>query len=323
MLILSRFRIIAIFFSLFLMSACSNISSVEENISDSGTDKFRVVGYFPDYRISETDNSVAENLTDIIYFSIEPEPDGSLDLSRLNSDVYFKLNALKKMNPDLRVYIAVGGWGRSEHFGEMATNSTARADFIANLSELCRTAGFSGADYDWEFPANAVENEAYGVLLTETRAEFNKHNLQLSVALNVNQNLTSKAYSALHCINIMSYDHSGRHSTYEQSVSDVNNFIARGISADKLCLGIPFYGREITNFSNAWSYKNIIDTYAPGPGEDVVDGIFFNGITTVRKKTEFALMQKLQGVMIWEIGQDAMGEYALLNAINEEIEQVE
>ena len=323
-MIIFVFRIIVIFLSLFLISACGNISSMEEeNVPDSGTYKFRVVGYFPDYRISEIDNSVAENLTDIIFFSIEPEPDGSLDLSRLNSDAYFKINALKNKNPDLRVYIAVGGWGRSEHFGQMATSSTARAEFIANLSELCRTAGFNGADYDWEFPANAAENEAYGILLTETRAEFNKYNLRLSVALNVNQNLTSEAYKALHCINIMSYDHSGRHSTYDQSVSDVNNFIARGISADKLCLGIPFYGREITNFSNAWNYKTIIDIYAPGPGEDVVDGIFFNGITTVRKKTEFALTQKLQGVMIWEIGQDATGEYALLNAINEEIAQLE
>jgi chitinase len=311
--------LLSILFIIPLLWGCSN-SSDANNDGEKETDPgFRVVGYLPDYRIENIDLSVADQLTDVIYFSIEPRPDGSLDLSRLTADTYFRISALKNRNPNLKVHIAVGGWARSEHFGKMSTDSIARRQFISNLSDLCLTAGFSGADYDWEFPANSSENDAYGVLIEETRADFDKNDLKISTALNPNQKLSSAAYDALHRINIMSYDHGGYHSTYDQAVLDVNNFINRGISSDKLCLGIPFYGREIENFSNEMSYSNIVNIYNPGPDEDVVDGFFYNGPTTVQRKTNFAMQQKLQGVMIWEIGQDATGDMSLLSAINSQI----
>jgi chitinase len=312
-------KILTILFIIPVLWACNNSSDANNDGEKETEPEFRVVGYLPDYRIESIDVSVADQLTDVIYFSIEPYPYGSLDLSRLTSDTYFRINALKNRNPNLKIHIAVGGWGRSEHFGKMSTDSIARAKFISNLSDLCLTAGFSGADYDWEFPANSTENDAYGVLIAETRAEFDKNDLKISVALNVNQKLSSSAYDALHRINIMSYDHGAYHSTYDQSVLDVNNFLNRGISPDNLCLGVPFYGREIENFSNEISYRGIVSIYNPGPDEDIVDGFFYNGPTTVQRKTNFAMQQKLQGVMIWEIGQDATGDKSLLSAINSQI----
>lgn len=312
-------NLLTILFIIPVLWACSNSSDANTDGEKESESGFRVVGYLPDYRIENIDASIAAQLTDVIYFSIEPKPDGSLDLSRLTSDTYFGINALKNRNPNLKVHIAVGGWGRSEHFGKMATDSTARRQFISNLSDLCLTAGFSGADYDWEFPANSIENDAYSVLIVETLTEFDKNDLKISVALNVSQKLSTAAYDALHRINIMSYDHGGYHSTYDQSVLDVNNFINRGISPDKLCLGIPFYGREIENFSNEMSYRSIVSIYNPGPDEDIVDGFFYNGPATVQRKTNFAIQRKLQGVMIWEIGQDATGESSLLSAINTQI----
>jgi GH18 family chitinase len=303
------------------MWACSSsIDANSDNDKENGAE-FRVVGYLPEYRISDIDVSAADHLTDVIFFSIEPEADGSLDLGRLTSDVYFKLNAMKTRNPDLKIHIAVGGWGRSQHFAAMSTNATSRALFISNLSELCNSTIFNGADYDWEFPANQTENNAYGLLITETRKEFDNIDLKISVALNVNQKLSAGAYESLHRIHIMSYDHGGRHSTYDQSVLDVNNFLNRGITSSRLCLGIPFYGRDIEDFYNVMSYRHIVDVYNPGPDEDEVDGIYYNGITTVKRKTYFAVQQKLQGVMIWEIGQDATGDKSLLSAINSQINQ--
>ena len=236
-------KMLIFFFLIPVLWACSNSSDANNDGEKETEPGFRVVGYLPDYRIENIDVSVADQLTDVIYFSIEPHPDGSLDLGRLTLDTYFMINALRNRNPNLKIYIAVGGWGRSEHFGKMATDSTGRRQFISNLSDLCLNAGFNGADYDWEFPANSIENDAYGVLIAETRTEFNKNDLKISVALNVNQKLSSTACDALHRINIMSYDHGGYHYTYDQSVLDVNNFINRSISPDNLCLGIPFYGR--------------------------------------------------------------------------------
>jgi len=284
---------------------------------------FRIVGYFPDYRLSEVDASIADKLTDIIYFSIEPNPDGSLDLSNMSMTAYQKLNAMRLQNPLLKIYIAIGGWGRSDHFAEMATNAQSRQVFVTELTDFCLEVNFSGADFDWEFPANATEKLAYTHLLVETASSFKDHGLKVSVALNPNQKLNSDAYQAIDRINIMSYDHGGRHATYDQAIKDVNAFFTQNVSAEKLCLGMPFYGREIDNFSNAISYNSIVTKYNPGPNIDEVDGIYYNGIATIGQKTDYAFNAGLQGVMIWEIGQDASGEESLLTAINSKLNSIQ
>ena len=42
-----------------------------------------VVGYLPHYRAGTIDKLQVEKLTDIIFFSISPKADGSLDTSRV------------------------------------------------------------------------------------------------------------------------------------------------------------------------------------------------------------------------------------------------
>ena len=39
---------------------------------------FRVVGYLPDYRIDNLDSSVGKSVTDLVYFSVEPDMKGGL-----------------------------------------------------------------------------------------------------------------------------------------------------------------------------------------------------------------------------------------------------
>ena len=300
---------------------CSNASDIVKDDNLPATEPLlRVIGYFPDYKIAQVDDSVALKLTDVIYFSIEPRADGGLDLTRLGIEARGKLNSMRSKNPKLRVHIAFGGWGRSGNFAQMATDSVARRNFIQSARSLCLAQNFAGVDYDWEFPANAVENKAYADLLVETGSVFHQSDLQVSVALNVNQHLDTAAYSAVDRIHIMSYDHSGRHSTYEQALSDVTNFRSRGIAADILCLGVPFYGRGITNREQTVSYGQIVADYYPAAEVDEIDGIYFNGRGTIARKTNLALDTGLRGIMIWEIGQDAPGLFSLLMTINEEID---
>ena len=275
----------------------------------------RVVGYFPDYKIHSVDDSVAGNLTDVIFFSIEPKVDGGLDLGRFGTEARGKLNTMRAFNPGLRVHIAVGGWGRSDGFAAMSLDSLARRRFVNSLRTLCQTYNLAGVDYDWEFPANAAENKAYADLLVDTHNSFKENNLQVSVALNVHQDLAPEAYAAVDRIHIMSYDHSGRHSTYDQALSDVADFLARGIPANVICLGVPFYGRQIDNFSQSASYAEIVDEYYPIASVDEIEGMYFNGRETIARKTIYALDSGLRGIMIWEIGQDAPGEFSLLGTI--------
>ena len=46
-----------------------------------------------------------------------------------------------------------------------------------------------------------------------------------------------------------------------------------------------------------------------------VDGIYFNSPNMIEQKTKLVLARKLGGIMIWELGQDAVGESKLLPVI--------
>ena len=59
--------------------------------------------------------------------------------------------------------------------------------------------------------------------------------------------------------------------------------------------------------------------FAPDPGADEAGGYYFNGVATIRHKTRYAIDQGLNGVMIWEIGQDTQDHTSLLLAIHEEV----
>lgn len=51
---------------------------------------------------------------------------------------------------------------------------------------------------------------------------------------------------------------------------------------------------------------------------DQVGQIYFNGLPTIARKTMLAL-ENTSGIMIWELGQDHLGEFSLLKRIDETI----
>jgi chitinase len=116
-------------------------------------------------------------------------------------------------------------------------------------------------------------------------------------------------------IHVMSYDRGVLHSTYNMAIEDLNTFTINGIAKQKLFLGVPFYGRTIAVPFTASSYQEIMTRYHPSAEQEQVDGIFFNGITTIQYKTCFVRENGFGGIMIWELGQDTWDETSLLRAI--------
>ncbi len=281
---------------------------------------FRVVGYLPTYRMKAVQKSWAKYVTDIIYFSIEPKVSGEVDTSKLNAEHLKQIQALAK-DKKIRVSICVGGWGRSNNFAAVATNVQRRRKFIAELLALCKKHKFAGVDFDWEFPRGKDQEQGYTDLLVETRAAFKPHKLLVTVAVGSGHRLRKEAYQAVDFVHLMSYDHGGRHATYEQSVADVKRHLAFGVPREKLCLGVPFYGRKIKNRNDAKAYSEIVRSHRPATSADEAGGYYFNGIDTIRKKTRHALKSKLAGIMIWELGQDTVDGSSLLQAIGKTIRE--
>jgi len=275
---------------------------------------FAVVGYLPDYRT--LDPAWGRYATDIIYFSASLRTNGELDAARLNAQT---LAALREMrdNYGTRIFIAIGGWERSQNFAAVATDPELRARAVQAITTYCLENRLDGVDFDWEFPDNKAERQGYVALLAEVHAAFAPHGLRVSVALAAWQDLGDDLYTAVDRIHVMAYDHEGRHSTFEQAVGDIQAFLARGAPPEKLLLGVPFYGRSLSQWNNAFTYADIVAQHHPAPDVDEAGGIYFNGMATIQQKTRYALEQHLGGVMIWELGQDTAGDTSLLRAIRQ------
>ncbi|MBI3175624.1 MAG: glycoside hydrolase family 18 protein [Chloroflexi bacterium] len=275
---------------------------------------FVILGYLPEYRTLNPEWGAC--LTDLVYFSADPRPDGTLDTSRLSEDTWRALRAMKA-EYGTRLHLTVGGWERSAGFASMTASSQIRARFIENLLAFAQDHQLNGVDFDWEFPQNDGEFENYIALLTEVKAAFTEHGLTVSVALSADNASTMdlSRFAVVDRIHVMSYDRGNYHSTYNAAVEDLNTFTINGIPRKQLLLGVPFYGRTIAEPHTAYSYQEIISLHHPPVWVDEVDGIYFNNVGTIGFKTCLVREESYGGIMIWELGQDTWDESSLLRTI--------
>ncbi len=280
---------------------------------------FRVVGYLPDYRVEAIDLAIGRYLTDLVYFSVKPEPQGHIESKVLDDPKTRRLLKQVRDAHGVKIHLCVGGWDRSQGFAGIASTPMSRRLFATGLTKFCRDRGFDGADIDWEHPKDDVEAKNYGALLAEIARAFKPHRLRLTAATAAWQTLTPEGLAAIDSLHLMSYDAPQRHSTFEAAQSDIEKFLKLGVPASKLCLGLPFYGRGIADGNQVKTYAEILAAGTLPPDSDEVAGLYFNGPSTIQKKARLAVNQKLSGVMIWEIGQDGKGDASLLKLISETV----
>ena len=276
----------------------------------------RVIGYYPNYR-----NVLSQlkygNLTNVTYFSLSPFADGGLDES--NVDIPHMIALVDECHANgIEVSICVGGWGRSGYFPAMAADADARANFGANLLQFCIDYELDGVDLDWEPVSTDTDRNNYSLLVQELDDVLEPEGLLLTVAVaSFGSELRSWAFDSLDWIGVMAYDMGTPHSTFEDSVAALEHWESMGAAREKLVLGVPFYGRKPNG--DAYTYSYIINTYNPEPDVDEVDNIYFNGITTIKTKTEYVMDNGYGGIMIWEVGQDTFDETSLLVAIGDSV----
>jgi len=82
---------------------------------------------------------------------VRPSSDGDVVM-------YERLIYLKKMDPGLKVFIAIGGWtfndpGPTQYvFSKIASTIENQNKFILSALRFIATYGFDGIDLDWEYP---------------------------------------------------------------------------------------------------------------------------------------------------------------------------
>lgn len=372
---LSMKLVVLFILSVCAVSACAPSEELRENESKV------VIGYvFPGNRIIKEDIS-AQKLTHINYAFANIKDGVMVEGFEADSANFVVLNKLKAKNPSLKILISVGGWGWSGGFSNMALTAESRKKFIQSAVGFVVKHNLDGLDIDWEYPGmpgagnphRPEDKENFSLLLKECREALdsvpgNKYYL-LTIAAAASPRFLEttdmpEVAIYLDLINLMTYDFAGawdatvRHHAnlfpseyYEggNSVSEtVARFIAKGVPAKKLVVGVPFYGRGWQNIEQKndglggtgngienlnLSFQNLVDNYLSNPdfkqgwdpsakapylfSESEKIFITYENPESLKLKCQYINHSGLRGVMFWEYFDDA--DQTLVSVLNSEL----
>ncbi len=79
-------------------------------------------------------------------------------MSSATASLYSRVTRLKRKQPGLKVWIAIGGWAMNDPgpyrttFSDLAKSESAQDAFFESLITFMQTYDFDGVDIDWEYP---------------------------------------------------------------------------------------------------------------------------------------------------------------------------
>lgn len=281
------------------------------------TQPFKVVGYVtPAANINAIDFSL---LTHINYSFLIPRANGTT--RPFGAPNHLRKVVAQAKKHDVKVLIAVGGWGWDKEFETLAADPAIRTKLAKRVADFCATYQLDGIDIDWEYPNAGASAANFAALAIDFRSALPAGALVTAAVLadaTDAKGISTEAVGHLDFINLMAYDGPKTdHSSYAMAERSVASWLARGIHPDKLVLGVPFYARP-----GGATYRTLLTN---DPATASGDRVFFRGVeqnyngpATIRRKTELAL-QLAGGIMIWELAQDARGSDSLLRVIGETI----
>lgn len=288
--------------------------------TESASRPFVVAGYLPSYRVSAWDPDLEGPLTDVIYFNAIPQQDGSLPTDAVPEKVQIALAQFRRSTAG-RISITIGGWGHSEIMTAVCGDAEKRKQLVTSLRMICEQTAIDSVDFDWEHPESPEQWDQYLQLIKDTKQVVSPLGGICSLALAPWNAPPSEAWDVADRIHLMSYDHDYPHATLEKSTDDIDRVLGWGCPAEKLVLGIPFYGRA--KDWKATTYATLVANNQSDGSDLSANGVAFNGPVSVAKKVQLASERGLAGVMIWEIGQDTTeSESSLLRVIQDTLEKV-
>ena len=224
-----------------------------------------------------------------------------------------------------KVLLSVGGGSIPSCSGDWAAllGPGKREALAAELAGVVDAAGLDGIDIDIE-----------GELLTaiDRAGDYTPFVAALSAALKARGKLLTVAtasyeggmipVSSIRYFDLvmpMSYDAIGpswgepgsEHSTLAQAERDVALWRARGVPAERLALGVPFYGYGFGKYAPGGDFRSLLAAHGDTVlTSDVIgsacagcDYLTFNAQATIRRKAELA-RARAGGIMVWEVTQD-------------------
>lgn len=238
-----------------------------------------IIGYvFPRERVIAAAEVDAARLTHVNYAFANVADGRVVEGFAKDAENLRVLTGLRGANPAFKVLVSVGGWTWSGGFSEAAATPESRARFVASAVDFVRRHDLDGFDVDWEYPGLPGFGNPHG---PRDKANFTRLMAELRVALDADaktrgrsvlltmaagafkqfleQTEMDKVAASVDFVNLMTYDFrveddpvAGHHANLFPHPADdkkgsadgaVRDFLAAGVPADKLVLGVPFYGR--------------------------------------------------------------------------------
>jgi chitinase len=277
---------------------------------------------------------------------------------------------LKKANRHLKTLLSIGGWTLSKQFPVAASTPEGRAKFASTAVTFVKDWGFDGLDIDWEYPQNSVDADNYVLLIDAVRAELDSYSAQyangyhflLSAAVpagptNYNNLRLAAMGEKLDFLNLMAYDYAGSFNpeaahqanlypsqsnpkaTPFSTDKAVSDYIAGGVPAEKIILGLPLYGRAFENTGGLgqsysgvgegswepgiWDYKVLPQAGAVETYDEESGGLYsydsakkklitYDNVASTEKKLAYLSEKGLGGTMFWEASGDRTDSGSLI-----------
>lgn len=261
----------------------------------------------------------------------------NFDGVRIDNEARLKsIIELKKAHPHLKVLLSIGGWG-SGRFSEMAADVVNREKFAKDCERVVKEFKLDGIDIDWEYPTNSSagisaaesDTENFTLLMRDIRKTIGKKKLLTLASVSSGQYIAfDQIKNDVDFVNIMTYDSGNppyHHASLHRSplsgrttcAEAVKAHIAAGMPAEKLVLGIPFYGRgnktdikgfidykdllNLQGFEQKWDNEAKAHYLVNAQGELVLT---FETPESIALKCDYVYAQGLLGAMYWEYAGD-------------------
>lgn len=254
-----------------------------------------VIGYVGGYRgnIINTSGIDANRLSHINYAFVDVKDNRAWLHNEKTDTVNFRnLNELKKINPELKIMISIGGWTWSKNFSNAVLTDTSTSNFAQSAVDIVSQHDLDGVDIDWEYPGmigdsnvyRPEDRQGYTLLFKMLREKLDalgnqtKKRYFVTTAIGGSREFLQhteleKAQNYLDYINLMSYDFDN---TYDNMAAHQSNFYAPenmpylysvvlcvknlrlvGVHPSKIVIGFPFYGKgkEVKSTDNNGLYQ--------------------------------------------------------------------
>ena len=264
------------------------------------------IGYIPYWSYSCYTTLDYSALTHLNFAFCNPNTNG--DLSAGISDTNLRAIIAKAHENGVKVMASLGGAGYSTNYPALISTAAARTSFCNKIIAYAIKYGFDGVDLDVEGEVDNSFWTYYEDWVAELRVKCTENGLLLTTAVGqwYGDKMTNKTLTYFDFVTIMEY-----HRKANNYPTSINYWVnTKKVPADKLVLGVPFYGYKNGNYL---AYKDVV---AANP-----DAWYVNSFDdyTYHNPADIAAIAQLSknyyGIMIWELSQDVAGDYSLLKTV--------